>query len=318
MKPGRVWLEPKFLTLEQYDRKKLYQKFNPNHQPAGSPVGGEFAPAGSGSGGDGAAPGGGGVSGGAAVHAGPGNMVVNSAGEPVVVHSLDEAVAKLSNGQGVMFERPQEVVTLLNRLKAITDDAKAKGLKAPYYNLCLVYVKSTNFFCSASHKIPRSQMPQLLGRPKPGSIAESLFTDKRGGVDVTDSFIKTLKDRGVKVETTSIGAGFLRATQNELNGGKVATILAKLEAKGSDTRPLVVSKENYLIDGHHRWAAEYALQAGQGKKANINVYRVDMPVFQLLSEAKKFADHMGIKPLSAQSGKGYKVYLFGCGDGGCW
>ena len=58
----------------------------------------------------------------------------------------------------------------------------------------------------------------------------------------------------VKVTKTRILATKLKESQVELIPKKVKGIAAKYD-KPTDMKPLIVSKDNYIVDGHHRWAA---------------------------------------------------------------
>ncbi len=58
----------------------------------------------------------------------------------------------------------------------------------------------------------------------------------------------------VKVTKGTIDVGSLKSSQKELIKSKVKGIAAKYR-KAGDMKPIIVSKDNYIIDGHHRWAA---------------------------------------------------------------
>jgi len=58
----------------------------------------------------------------------------------------------------------------------------------------------------------------------------------------------------VKVKKTRILAKKLKESQVELIPKKVKGIAAKYD-KPTDMKPLIISKDNYIVDGHHRWAA---------------------------------------------------------------
>ena len=72
-------------------------------------------------------------------------------------------------------------------------------------------VSGTNLFCAESKGVPRVEMPQLDAKQ-------------------TKEFVKYLKDQGYKVKKGSELAANLRATQNELNGAKVASNMDRIES----------------------------------------------------------------------------------------
>jgi hypothetical protein len=62
-----------------------------------------------------------------------------------------------------------------------------------------------------------------------------------------------------------------------------------------------VSKDGYVIDGHHRWAAKVGLDGSDGKLGDMKmkVKVIDMPIQDVLREANAFTSIMGIEPKSA-------------------
>jgi hypothetical protein len=58
----------------------------------------------------------------------------------------------------------------------------------------------------------------------------------------------------VKVTKGMSIAGSLKASQKELIKSKVIGISKKYN-KPTDMKPLIISKDNYIVDGHHRWGA---------------------------------------------------------------
>ncbi len=58
----------------------------------------------------------------------------------------------------------------------------------------------------------------------------------------------------VKVTKGMSMAGSLKASQKELIKSKVIGISKKYN-KPTDMKPLIISKDNYIVDGHHRWGA---------------------------------------------------------------
>lgn len=211
---------------------------------------------------------------------------------------VHKAADLLGQGKKVRLDQKREVSTLLTELARRVQEAKAKGDKAPNFDLCKVTVKGTNLFCEESKGIPRVKMPQLGGIPLPGSKADKLPKNSVGGVDLNDQFRAMLKKRGVKITNETEKASYLKATQNELNGAKVAKMVKVLDSGGKflgDPR-LFVSRDNYIVDGHHRWAANVGHDLEDGKLGDVNmpVTRVDMGITELLDEANRFATDMGI------------------------
>jgi ParB-like chromosome segregation protein Spo0J len=72
-----------------------------------------------------------------------------------------------------------------------------------------------------------------------------------------ESFTKFIgKKYGIKTRRAKRKAGQLRPSQEEINKEKVENVQEEIREKKLDPRvPLIVSKDNFVIDGHHRWAA---------------------------------------------------------------
>lgn len=223
----------------------------------------------------------------------------------VVVDNVDDALRELAAGNKVDLQQPEDVSILLDRMVEIVNEAKASGDTAPDYNLCDVTVEGASLFCAEHKGIPRVQMPQLTGKPLPGSKADAL-KDENGSVDLNADFRKMLEDRGVSVRDDRKPANYLKASQNELNGSKVAGMASAIESgkfnpDGDGTR-LFVSNDNYIVDGHHRWAALTATGIDNGEDApEMDVAVVDMSILELLAEANKFAKDMGLPQASASN-----------------
>jgi hypothetical protein len=223
---------------------------------------------------------------------------LGSPGRPVETDDVAQAAKELAAGRYVQLRSKNEVSTLLRELQREVQAATAKGDKAPDINLCKVTVKGTSLFCVESKGVPRVQMPQLKGdvtTVRAGSRASKLHVDGRGEVSIEKQFRDHLVRHGVNVEDGEELASHLKATQNELNGAKVAGIANSLDNGTVMEGALFVSKDNYVVDGHHRWAATIGVDYEDGKDdLKMPVQRIDMDIIDILLEANRFADEWGI------------------------
>jgi len=209
----------------------------------------------------------------------------------------------------VPAEQLQQVATRIDDLAKMGEEAKAKGEKAPNFNLCQVSIPGTNLFCGDNKGIPRAEMPQFKGNPRPGSEADKLPKDKDGEVDTEEFFKQMLEKDGVKVsEPTAVPPDRLKATQSELVGVKVAgmsKVLAdkKHPAYGKITAPIYVSRDGYVLDGHHRWAAVVAHNASNpDDQIEMQVRVIDEDIEPLVKRSNKFAEDIGIRAKAADTG----------------
>jgi hypothetical protein len=107
--------------------------------------------------------------------------------------------------------------------------------------------------------IPREKMPQI---------------------DSEDhkSFKKFLDKRNIGVRMIEINPKSLRATQGEFDSKKIESGLKKTEI-----RPIIVSQDGFVIDGHHRW-----LQAINGNKNTMKAIEIGTDARKALKLANKF------------------------------
>jgi len=129
--------------------------------------------------------------------------------------------------------------------------------------------------CHDNLGITRDKMPQ--------------FPDNK----VRDSFLDKLKASGVRVTEGKVKVGQLKASQEEIQAEKTIGMAgAYLDGKFDGIKnAIVISKDGYIVDGHHRWAALLAVGANE----EMNVIRVGMPIRPLLDLVN---DHPGVEKRS--------------------
>jgi hypothetical protein len=218
--------------------------------------------------------------------------------DPIAVgRDYDRAITLLAEGKHIRLDDTREVGTLLDAMAAWAKDAEARGEKAPPLNLCQVSVPGTNLFCAESKGVPRVKMPQLGGTPPPGTPAAKLV-DERGRADLADPFITSLRAAGINVTDDVIPAAELKATQEELDGRSVANLAAAIRGGTFVDAPIFVTRDGYILDGHHRWAAKVAVDTDDGQMGEIQmpVRVVDMEIGAALDYANAFAASMGMRP----------------------
>ena len=136
------------------------------------------------------------------------------------------------------------------------------------------------YFCRSNKKIPRKKMPQLTGE---------LFSRSSNIRRFLDSLLK----KGIEIFDGKVEVCLLKATQNQLEGKKVRLKLKTLEkAQGNldlvkpnarinkkyfdflqdMVKPIIISNDKYILDGHHRWAAILAWDFLDGKDIPIMIH----------------------------------------------
>ena len=109
--------------------------------------------------------------------------------------------------------------------------------------------------------IPRSEMPQIKTSDYP-------------------EFLDYLDSHGVRFSKQTVPADSLKPIQGEFSdaGVEKALNLRKLD------KPSIVSSDDHIIDGHHRWLA--ALNT----KQDVNIYKTNIPAHELLDLVHDFPE----------------------------
>jgi hypothetical protein len=134
--------------------------------------------------------------------------------------------------------------------------------------------------------IDRADMPQLSG------MVNGQYRPSR---EMTPKFLQQLRDQGVKVEAKRVPAESLKPTQTAGDRPTIRRIADQLKSgQEKNTKPIVVSSDNRVLDGHHNWAARVLADRETGQQHDMPVHQVDMPMDQLLDEARQFGAKHGI------------------------
>ena len=210
-----------------------------------------------------------------------------------------KAQSLLLEGKHVRLNSEVEVSILIDKVAEEAAQAKKEGRDAPDYNFCAITIPGTSLFCEENKGIKRDLMPQFGGQPVEGSFAEAKA--EREGKDkanVMEEFALLLKEMGIDVEEKEMPVQNLKATQNELVGSKVAGIRAAMRKGMIEEEKIYVTRDGYVVDGHHRWAAKMALDLEDGKLGDVSmgVKVIDADIGYALDLAIGFTKMAGIKP----------------------
>jgi tRNA uridine 5-carbamoylmethylation protein Kti12 len=96
-------------------------------------------------------------------------------------------------------------------------------------------------------------------------------------------FIEYMQKNGVKFVAKIIPARQLKPMQKDFSDAGIIKQLKKQMQKGAFKKPVIMSSDGYIIDGHHRWLV--ASNTGQ----DLNVNQVNLPAEELYSLAKNFS-----------------------------
>jgi len=90
----------------------------------------------------------------------------------------------------------------------------------------------------------------------------------------------------VKVTKGKIEAGKLKKSQKELHQDKIEGI-AKRFTSPDKFKPLIISQDNHIVDGHHRWGA--AIHKW-GEDVKIPIFRIHLPILKAIKLYKDIAN----------------------------
>lgn len=177
---------------------------------------------------------------------------------------IDAKIDRLNSGQRVDVE-PGEVGPMFSRMST----------RKEHPDVTELHVNGTMLLGDEGLGYTRAEMPQIP-------------PDRRG------DFMSHLKEtKGVDTKTESIDPLTLRPAQAEISGRTSGFLFTKYRDGGiPDNERIIVSRDNYVIDGHHTWGASVAISLDGGSK-RIPVYRIDEDVQTVLSDAHDFADSIG-------------------------
>ena len=150
-------------------------------------------------------------------------------------------------------------------------------------------------FDGANMGLRREQMPQMPARNKP-------------------KFLSEMRLQGVGVAAQSVDPRTLKPSQADISAAKTGEILKKMRDGSFYDSPagrILVSKDGFVIDGHHRWAAA-AAYAFDVPGARLPIIRVGLNAADLIPAARQFGAREGIKTLGfGETLKKAARWLFG-------
>jgi hypothetical protein len=114
--------------------------------------------------------------------------------------------------------------------------------------------------------IPREEMPQIADATKL-------------------AFVDWLENQGIHVQFIDIPVSLLKSVQDHIDLKKVENLTTNLPEKAL-SKPLIISKDNFILDGHHRWLA----LLNRDPHFAVSAYRVNLGIHELLYITKKYRE----------------------------
>ena len=161
---------------------------------------------------------------------------------------------------------PEDISALFGGMAKLTSHPDITELK----------VKGTLLFGDEGMGVARSDMPQI-----PSSKRDKFLADIE-----KDSGITSTKE---KVDPTT-----LKPIQKEVSGSRAGAIYEKFAEKGKipkDER-ILISKDGFVVDGHHTWAASVAFSF-DNPGTELPVYRLSVNADEALKVSRDYAKAKG-------------------------
>lgn len=167
-----------------------------------------------------------------------------------------------------LVERVQDVSS--SKLETLIQENKYNEFKAYYPGIQPAFVHE--LFVEArkknldegieipdiGHTFSRDLMPQITG-------------------DCLKDFLKYLDKKDIDYSKEKIDPSQLKSTQSDFEDLKIVSLMYN-----PSEEPIVVSNDDHVLDGHHRWLADF----NSGKESNS--IRVDLPALELYRTAKEY------------------------------
>ena len=106
--------------------------------------------------------------------------------------------------------------------------------------------------------------------------------------DKTDDFLEYLKKQNINYKRISVNPENFRASQNQFNNEKIIAMFESGFFKKLADKPILVSKDNYIIDGHHRWVALYLNNVTNKVNRKMNTITINMNAKPLIDVMKNY------------------------------
>jgi hypothetical protein len=189
--------------------------------------------------------------------------------KPDASGSVEERMEKLVNGERVEVtsDEIREVIDIMSKRKDNPD-------------MTNMHIKNTELYDEDNLGIPRNKMPQVPS-------------------DAKKEFVFAMERRGAKATRGVADPKKLHPIQAEISASKSAQIALSLEKQGigsSDESRIIISKDNYVIDGHHRWAA-VSLMSFSSPTVRLPVIKIDMNHKDLIDATLAWNQATGIQSI---------------------
>ena len=177
------------------------------------------------------------------------------------------SIADSLNAGGSPVIKPHDAGKFMEQMIKRTDNPDITKLR----------IKGTLLYGGEGLGIKRSEMPQIP-------------------TDMRNQFISDMAKQGIKATYEKVDPMSLKPTQNEISGSKTGRLYDHFKSDGGipKDKAILVSQDNFVIDGHHHWAAAVTF-ALTGKGSKLPVIRLTANIGDALQAGLKWDAVNGIK-----------------------
>ena len=109
-----------------------------------------------------------------------------------------------------------------------------------------------------------------------------------------EEFVADLEKQGISSTKELVDPTSLSPSQSEIGLAHVAHLYTVANGQIPQTKYLLASKDDYIVDGHHNWAADVAL-ALDDPSQKVPILRIDAPAREVISIAHQWATEHGFE-----------------------
>lgn len=97
-------------------------------------------------------------------------------------------------------------------------------------------------------------------------------------------FLDTMRQDGLRVQRGAVEVRKLKPVQTDIQRKKVIELMRLPKGELEKGKPVIISQDNYILDGHRRWGALWVADPTN----KINVIRVGLPIKALLDYVRSY------------------------------
>ena len=127
--------------------------------------------------------------------------------------------------------------------------------------------------------------------------------------NLKQKFLSDMEARGVKIYREEVSASPLTPTQTQISGRAAGQIMRRMEAGQDrfaddfDAGAVIISADNHVIDGHHRWAGQVASELA-GSTSRMRVLRVSLNAKELIGVMRAWGEANDVSTLAMGEDRG--------------